>query len=221
MSFFQDKVVVITGGSDGIGKALIEALIPLGAKVATCGRNHDKLYTLQMEYSRVMLHVVACDVSDEYTRAARAYWKDAGIEESWLARLQPREHLAFRARLPFQSRNKVGDPGASGDDQSLRFISGTVGGYDDAARSRLPTKDTLARVNLAGWGERLDGVTRDPGGFVRTRSGIVAPIYCSSLWPESGLELPRCSFEFPDTVQGGRDRRPLMTSKYGRWSIGG
>ncbi|HLZ88465.1 MAG TPA: SDR family oxidoreductase [Puia sp.] len=65
MSFFQDKVVVITGGSDGIGKALIEALIPLGAKVATCGRSHDKIYKLQMEYARVMLHAVACDVSNE------------------------------------------------------------------------------------------------------------------------------------------------------------
>ena len=65
MSFFQDKVVVITGGSDGIGKALIEALISLGAKVATCGRNHDKLYKLQMEYSHVMLHAMACDVSNE------------------------------------------------------------------------------------------------------------------------------------------------------------
>jgi len=65
MSFFQDKVVVITGGSDGIGKALIESLIPLGAKVATCGRSHDKIYKLQMEYARVLLHAVACDVSDE------------------------------------------------------------------------------------------------------------------------------------------------------------
>jgi short-subunit dehydrogenase len=65
MSFFQNKVVVITGGSDGIGKALIEALIPLGAKVATCGRSHDKIYKLQMENSRVMLHAVACDVSKE------------------------------------------------------------------------------------------------------------------------------------------------------------
>jgi short-subunit dehydrogenase len=65
MSFFQDKVVVITGGSDGIGKALIEALIPLGARVATCGRSHDKLYTLQMEYARFMLHAVACDVGNE------------------------------------------------------------------------------------------------------------------------------------------------------------
>src|SRR5579872_4424918 len=65
MSFFQDKVVVITGGSDGIGKALIESLIPLGAKIATCGRNHDKIYKLQMEYANVLLHAVACDVSDE------------------------------------------------------------------------------------------------------------------------------------------------------------
>src|SRR5579859_8150591 len=65
MSFFQDKVVVITGGSDGIGKALIEALIPLGAKVATCGRSHDKIYSLQIQYSNVLLHAVACDISDE------------------------------------------------------------------------------------------------------------------------------------------------------------
>ena len=65
MSFFQNKVVVITGGSDGIGKALIEALIPLGAKVATCGRSHDKIYKLQMENARVLLHAVACDVSKE------------------------------------------------------------------------------------------------------------------------------------------------------------
>ena len=65
MSFFQDKVVVITGGSDGIGKALIGALIPRGAKVATCGRSHDKIYNLQMEYAQVLLHAVVCDVSNE------------------------------------------------------------------------------------------------------------------------------------------------------------
>jgi short-subunit dehydrogenase len=65
MSFFTDKVVVITGGSDGIGKALIDLLIFQGAKVATCGRNHDKLYSLQMQYTNVLLHAVVCDVSNE------------------------------------------------------------------------------------------------------------------------------------------------------------
>ncbi len=61
--FFRDKVVAITGGSEGIGKALIDALIPLGAKIATCGRNQDKLYNLQVQYSSHMLHAMVADVS--------------------------------------------------------------------------------------------------------------------------------------------------------------
>jgi short-subunit dehydrogenase len=65
MSFFSNKVVVVTGGSDGIGKALIAALIEKGAKVATCGRQYDKLYALQIEYSQFMLHTMVCDVSVE------------------------------------------------------------------------------------------------------------------------------------------------------------
>jgi short-subunit dehydrogenase len=61
--FFKNKVVAITGGSDGIGKALIEMLIPMGAKVATCARNQDKLYDLQIEFSTYPLHCIVADVS--------------------------------------------------------------------------------------------------------------------------------------------------------------
>lgn len=61
--FFKDKVVAITGGSEGIGKALVDLLISLGAKIATCGRNQDKLYNLQVQYSSHMLHAIVADVS--------------------------------------------------------------------------------------------------------------------------------------------------------------
>jgi short-subunit dehydrogenase len=62
---FQDKIVAITGGTDGIGKALVEAFIELGACVATCGRNQDKLYNIQVQHPGKKLHIVAADVSKE------------------------------------------------------------------------------------------------------------------------------------------------------------
>ncbi|MGC4104228.1 SDR family oxidoreductase [Ferruginibacter sp.] len=63
-TFFKDKVVVVTGGSDGIGKALVDMLITQGAKVATCGRNQDKLYDLQVKHSGSHLHTMVADVSN-------------------------------------------------------------------------------------------------------------------------------------------------------------
>jgi len=65
MDQIQDKVVVITGGSDGIGKALVELYLNKGAKVATCGRNYQKLYQLQTANTGKPLFIHATDVSKE------------------------------------------------------------------------------------------------------------------------------------------------------------
>jgi short-subunit dehydrogenase len=64
-SFFYQKVVLVTGGTDGIGKALVETLLAMGAYVSTCGRNSDKLENLQKEFISKELLCVRTDVSTE------------------------------------------------------------------------------------------------------------------------------------------------------------
>jgi short-subunit dehydrogenase len=65
MSNFTDKIVVITGGSDGIGKALVAQFLALGAKVATCGRNENKLSLLVSEFPSSNLFTAQVDVSKQ------------------------------------------------------------------------------------------------------------------------------------------------------------
>jgi short-subunit dehydrogenase len=62
---WKDKVIVVTGGTDGIGKALVEQFLQLGARVATCGRNADKLYQLQIQHPDASLLTLTADVSKE------------------------------------------------------------------------------------------------------------------------------------------------------------
>ncbi|MGI8952214.1 MAG: SDR family oxidoreductase [Chitinophagaceae bacterium] len=65
MSYFENKIIAITGGSDGIGKALVNSLLNRGARIATCARNLDKLYQLQTSHPSNQLMIFSADVSKE------------------------------------------------------------------------------------------------------------------------------------------------------------
>jgi short-subunit dehydrogenase len=65
MNFFSNKVIVVTGGSDGIGKALVESLLSHGAKVVTCGRRPEKFVSLLEHFPTAPLLIETTDVSRE------------------------------------------------------------------------------------------------------------------------------------------------------------
>ncbi|MEP6869474.1 MAG: SDR family oxidoreductase [Novosphingobium sp.] len=48
-SLFRDKVVLVSGGGTGIGRAAVWMLARLGARVVTCGRSQEKLDVLSAE----------------------------------------------------------------------------------------------------------------------------------------------------------------------------
>lgn len=49
----RDKVVLITGGSSGIGKAIAKEFLKAGAKVIITGRDHDKLEKTLLELKKI------------------------------------------------------------------------------------------------------------------------------------------------------------------------
>ncbi len=62
---FENKVVVVTGGTDGIGKALVAEFLERGAKVSTCARTAEKLQALENEFFGKSLFSMVADVSKE------------------------------------------------------------------------------------------------------------------------------------------------------------
>jgi NADP-dependent 3-hydroxy acid dehydrogenase YdfG len=77
--YFKEKVVLVTGGSSGIGKALVHEALQQGAYVATCGRSLGKLQDAFHSADKERLLLVATDVRDEaactaFVQAALNRW---------------------------------------------------------------------------------------------------------------------------------------------------
>jgi short-subunit dehydrogenase len=65
----MNKLVVVTGGTKGIGRAIIEKFASQGFDVATCARNGDELKRLEEHFKGIsqatQVHTLPADMSDK------------------------------------------------------------------------------------------------------------------------------------------------------------
>ncbi|XP_078149691.1 tropinone reductase homolog At5g06060-like [Carex rostrata] len=66
----QGATALVTGGSKGIGRAIVEELARFGVAVHTCSRNEEELNTMLNQCKLMNLHVTGsvCDVSNRSQR---------------------------------------------------------------------------------------------------------------------------------------------------------
>ena len=71
----DDKRVLVTGGSRGIGKAIVAAFLDEGARVATCARGAESLLEMVGDLGRHgELHHHVCDMADPASVQALVAW---------------------------------------------------------------------------------------------------------------------------------------------------
>jgi NAD(P)-dependent dehydrogenase (short-subunit alcohol dehydrogenase family) len=68
-SFLNDQVALVTGGTQGIGWAMVQALAAQGATVYGCGYSQASLDRAQAELATLpwsdRIHLARCDVTDK------------------------------------------------------------------------------------------------------------------------------------------------------------
>lgn len=109
------KVVVITGGTAGIGKACVKAFLEEGCKVAVCARSEDKLEEFRREFAESPVLAVRADVSrpEDMERLAGETAEHFGGIDVWVnnAGIYPKGYLA---EMPLDLWQKTFDINVSG-----------------------------------------------------------------------------------------------------------
>jgi NAD(P)-dependent dehydrogenase (short-subunit alcohol dehydrogenase family) len=152
------RVVVITGATRGLGRALVDGFSKLGHRVIGCGRSREEIDQLRREPGPAEAFTVVDVVSDPAVKS----WADA-----WLARFGPPDLLINNAAVINRNAPLWEVPASEFDlvvDVNLKGVANVIRHVVPAMIER----GSGVIVNLSsGWG--------------RSTSPEVAP-YCATKW---------------------------------------
>ena len=161
----DDRVILITGGAHGIGRAIAERCLDAGARVCAVGRDQARLDAFQAERGGDgRLLCLRADIGDE--AQVRAAFADCR------ARLGPVEVLINNAGLGIPTPD-LASAGAEAVDR--QFAVNARGVF-------LCAREALADMKPAGRGHIITVVSA-----AGTRSNPTAPLYCASKFAAKGL----------------------------------
>ncbi|HTA22130.1 MAG TPA: SDR family oxidoreductase [Terriglobales bacterium] len=137
----RDKRILITGGGTGLGKAMAQRFLELGATVHICGRRKEVLTATVAELSRIAnkIHSTSCDVRElpRVEEMISTIWKDG-----------PLDIVVNNAAGNFMARTEELTPGAFEAVLGI-VLMGTINVTVSCGRKWLSAKHPGVILNIA------------------------------------------------------------------------